>query len=77
MTSQITELPLVLPNHTEDVKAIKHAIKELETTLNQIVRSFQDQTGIPILIEAIEPKSQYIGQKPYPIIKVSAFIYDL
>lgn len=59
-----------------EVNTIKNAIKRLEKTLNDTVQQFQDESGIPVLIEVTEPRSQYIGQKPIPTIKVSAFIYD-
>lgn len=64
------------PLMKNEVYAIKELIQELEQELNEKIRLFQDETGIPILIEATAPESKYLGQKPAPEIRISAFIYE-
>lgn len=59
-----------------EVASIQQAIKALEQELNALVTAFQNDTGIPIILEASPPKSKYIGAKPVPEITVGAYIYD-
>ena len=63
-------------DHKDAVKQLKVQIRNLETELNNLVETFQKETGIPVLIEVSGFESQHIGQTPRQKINVSGFIYE-